>query len=145
LYCSISNVTNESTLLDLNILFNINCNALRFSPFLPISKPASSPCISITGPLFLLLFTVLIVAKASTSKKDNISFRYVIAVPDAAEESPSRVTFTVASVAPMPKRPDLPSDMISMDTSSLLTSSSIRAISIASSTVLPLIFMLFLI
>ena len=37
------------------------------------------------------------------------------------------------------------SDIISIDTSSLLASSSIRAISIASSTVLPLIFILFLI
>ena len=95
--------------------------------------------------MFLLLFTVLIVAKASTSKKDNISFRYVIAVPEAADESPSLVTLTVASVAPIPKRPDFPSDIISIDTSSLLASSSIRAISIASSTVLPLIFILFLI
>ena len=110
-----------------------------------MSKPASSPSISITGPLFLLLLTVLIVAKASTSKKDNISFKYVIAVPEVADASPNLVTFTVASVAPMPKRPDLPSVIISIDTSSLLASSSIRAISIASSTVLPLIFILSLI
>jgi len=115
------------------------------SPRLPISRPESSPVISISWVSGESSGGLEMVETAATPMAVRNLSTMNLAAWTSSPPSASGVALTLAGSPPIPKRPDLPGLRTSISTSSRLASSCFRTSSIASSTVLPFASTLFII